>query len=151
MQKKLTPLQIATLEQARRELEKRFDGERRSLYNFIKTIWKLEYKRDLDENRHIQEICRKLEAVYRGEIKRLIINIPPRTLKTELASILFPAWCIGNKDDIKFMDISYSAGIAEESSSKCRKLYNSNTYSMIFPRKKEVSEDQDTKQYWTTK
>jgi hypothetical protein len=65
MQKQLTALQIATLEKARRELEQRFVGERNNLYTFMKTVWEKEYKKELDNNRHIEEICKKLEAVYR--------------------------------------------------------------------------------------
>lgn len=85
---------LALKEDAIRELERRFSTQRESLYEFIKTVWEKEYKKPLDENWHIKAICSKLEQVYRGEIKRLIINIPPRTLKTELVSICFPAWCM---------------------------------------------------------
>ncbi len=47
--------------------------------------------------------------VYRGEIKRLIINVPPRYSKTEIAVINFMAWCFGKNPDCEFIHISYSA------------------------------------------
>jgi hypothetical protein len=75
-------------------LEEKTENQRQSLYEFIKYFWKTEKKIDLDENWHIEAICKKLEEVYSGTCKRLIINIPPRSLKTETVSIAFPAWCL---------------------------------------------------------
>jgi hypothetical protein len=46
-------------------LEEKFSKERESLYEFLKTYWKLEKREELDENDHIREICFKLEQVYR--------------------------------------------------------------------------------------
>src|SRR5216110_2262681 len=47
-------------------------------------------------NWHIEVIAAKLGAVRAGRIRRLIINLPPRHLKSLLASIAFPAWCLGH-------------------------------------------------------
>ena len=47
-------------------------------------------------NWHIEVIAAKLAAVREGKIRRLIINLPPRHLKSLLASIAFPAWCLGH-------------------------------------------------------
>src|SRR5438105_5876184 len=47
-------------------------------------------------NWHIEIIAAKLAAVREGKIRRLIINLPPRHLKSLLASIAFPAWCLGH-------------------------------------------------------
>jgi hypothetical protein len=44
---------------------------------------------------HLEVIAAKLTAVREGKIRRLIINLPPRHLKSMLASIAFPAWCLG--------------------------------------------------------
>lgn len=104
------------LEKARRELERRYTKERESLYEFLKTYWKLEKKEELDENWHLQAICEKLEQVYKGEVKRLIINIPPRSLKTELVSKAFPVRCLGHNNGIKFMEIGYSSELAQKNS-----------------------------------
>ena len=47
-------------------------------------------------NWHLEVIAAKLMEVRRGTIKRLIINMPPRHLKSLMASIAFPAWCLGH-------------------------------------------------------
>jgi hypothetical protein len=89
MSKTKTPQKQETLvnkELVIREFEKRYEQERLSLLKFIKKYWELEKKEILDDNWHIDLICDKLEQVYRGKIKRLIINVPPRSLKTELVS-----------------------------------------------------------------
>lgn len=77
-----------------RKLEQLRAKERDSLYEFLKYYRKNEKKAELDDNWHIQLICEKLEKVYTGEIKRLIINIPPRSLKTETVSKAFPVWVL---------------------------------------------------------
>lgn len=81
-------------EKAKRLFEERYAKERESLKEFIKSYWELERKEKLVDNWHIDLICEKLEKVFKGEIKRLIINIPPRSLKTELVAKAFPIWCM---------------------------------------------------------
>ena len=46
----------------------------------------------------------------------MIINVPPRTLKTEIVSKAFPVWAMGNNPKLKFMEISYSAELAQKNS-----------------------------------
>lgn len=141
----------ALKELARRELVKRHEPQRKSLYEYLLYYREKEKKRKLDPNRHLELICRKLEDVFYGRIKRLMINVPPRSLKTEIVSITFPAWCLWHKNDMKFMDISYSSWLAEDNSSACRAMYNSATYKSVFPYASEVSDTQDTKKFWRTK
>lgn len=145
----ITP-ELAKKELAIRELEKRNKKYSESFYDFLIYYRLKEKKIHLDENRHIKEICDRLEDVFYGRIKRLIINIPPRSLKTEIVSIAFPAWCLWRKDSLKFMDISYASWVAYDNSSACRAMYKSDTYRSIFPRSSDIRDDQDTKQYWTT-
>lgn len=142
--------QKALKEKAMRELEKRYSNEQNSLHSLLKTYRKLEKKEELVDNRHIELICRKLEDVYSGKIKRLMINVPPRSLKTEIVSKIFPVWCLGKKNNIKFMAISYAAWLAEKNSWEARAIYQSSTYNRIFPRVSWVREDQNTKQHWET-
>jgi len=141
----------ARKELAIRTLEKRYEKQRNSLLEFMKFYREREKKRQLDINRHIEEICKKLEAVYMWDIKRLMINIPPRSLKTELISKAFPVWWMWNDPTVQFMWISYSHSLAESNSMWARDIYESETYKLVFPRKSIISEDQNTKKYWTTK
>lgn len=64
--------------------------------------------------RHLELLCRKLEAVERGEIKRLIITMPPRHGKSEVTSKHFPAWYLGKHPDHEVIITSYAAEIAED-------------------------------------
>ena len=146
----MTLKEQALKELATRRLEEIHAPQRDSLLEFLIFYWRNEKKQDLDMNRHMVEICKKLEDVYHGRCKRLMINIPPRSLKTEIVSIAFPARCLGNDNARKFMGISYSSGLAQDNSSACRAMYDSETYKSIFPRKTEIKDDQNTKQYWTT-
>ncbi len=70
--------------------------------------------------RHLDFLCRKLEAVERGEIKRLIVTMPPRHGKSEVISKSFPSWCIGKHPDWDIIISSYGASLAESHSEVCR-------------------------------
>ena len=137
----------ALIELSIRELEERHTLQRNSLYEFFKFSWKEEKGEDLDENRHIQQICWKLQAVFEGKIKRLIINIPPRSLKTEISKA-FAVWCLGKKENIKLMSISYSADLTQKTSWEARNIYVSKAFRLCFPRAVWLREDQNTKQHW---
>lgn len=140
--------QQAQQEIAKRMLEQMHKDKHDSLYEFIQYYRLTEKKEVLDKNRHLELICNKLEQVYERKIKRLMINMPPRSFKTELVSIAYPARCLGKTTKKKFMDISYASGLAEENSSKCRAMYQSNTYKAVFPRIPILKADKNTKQHW---
>lgn len=139
--------QQALKEKAIRILEERYQEERGSLFSYMRTMWEKEKKETLISNRHLIEMCEKLEAVYRWEIKRLIINIPPRSGKTETVGTAFTTWVLGKKPNHKFLNISYSAELAQKSSRCARNRYDSETYRRIFPRFSPIKKDQDTKKY----
>src|SRR5438132_1588911 len=63
-------------------------------------------------NWHIEVIAAKLAAVRAGKIRRLIINLPPRHLKSLLASIAFPAWCLGHDPSAQILCVSYAQELA---------------------------------------
>lgn len=83
---------------------------------------------------HLVQLARKLEAVERGEIRRLMIFMPPRHGKTELAGIRFPAWVLGHHPDDPIIFASYSASLAEAKSRECRNLVESRPYQAVFGR-----------------
>jgi hypothetical protein len=58
-------------------------------------------------NWHFRVIAAKLTAVYEGRIRRLIVNVPPRHLKSHLASAAFPAWCLGRRPSLQMLCVSY--------------------------------------------
>jgi len=59
-------------------------------------------------NWHLEVIAAKLMEVWQGKIRRLIINLPPRHLKSLLASIAYPAWCLGHDPSAQFLSVSYA-------------------------------------------
>jgi hypothetical protein len=63
---------------------------------------------------HHEIIAAKLEAVRNGDIRRLIINMPPRHLKSFFASVAFPAWCLGHKPRLQIVFASYAQDLADK-------------------------------------
>src|SRR5467141_556708 len=84
-------------------------------------------------NWHIEVIAAKLAAVRAGRIRRLIINLPPRHLKSLLASIAFPAWCLGHDPSAQILCVSYAQDLADKLARDCRSIMMSPWYRQIFP------------------
>jgi hypothetical protein len=82
---------------------------------------------------HIEIIAEKLMAVRRGEIRRLIVNLPPRHLKSLLASVAFPAWCLGREPSAQILCVSYAQDLADKLSRDCRAILASGWYRQLFP------------------
>ena len=74
-----------------------------------------------------------LEACWRGETKRLIINVPPRSLKSQAASVAFPAWLLGQKPGAQIICASYGQDLANKHAIDCRAVLSSGFYRSIFP------------------
>lgn len=91
------------------------------------------YGRPLDPNWHILAIAHALEKVRRGETRRLNIAIPPRSLKSFIASVCFPAWVLGHNPREKIVCVSYSQPLAEEFAFDTLKLMQSEWYRSVFP------------------
>lgn len=96
---------------------------------------------------HHKIICDALTRVFTGECKRLIINIPPRYSKTELAVVNFIAWALGQAPDAEFIHASYAAPLALNNSSAVRSILQHEAYRAIFPACELASE---AKAHWTT-
>src|SRR6202030_147288 len=84
-------------------------------------------------NWHLEVIAAKLTAVREGKIRRLIINLPPRHLKSLMASIAFPAWCLGHDPSAQFLSVSYAQDLADKLARDCRAIMMSPWYRQIFP------------------
>jgi len=88
---------------------------------------------DFLTNWHHRVIAAKLAAVYEGRIRRVIINVPPRHLKSHLASVTFPAWCLGHRPSLQFLCVSYAQDLADKLSRDCRRIVTSDWYQRLFP------------------
>jgi predicted phage terminase large subunit-like protein len=82
---------------------------------------------------HWRALGYRLEQVWRGEEKRLIINIPPRCGKSFLTSVAFPAWVLGCDPTKRLVVISYNAELAAKLSNDFRALVESPRYQRLFP------------------
>lgn len=119
------------------------------LYFFTRYMFKERRGYKWMQNWHHLEICEALMKVYRGEIKRLIINVPPRYSKTEIAVINFMAWCFGKKPDSEFIHISYSAMLAANNAFQVRTLVQEEAYKKVFPNF-SLRDDSKAKDFWRT-
>ena len=82
---------------------------------------------------HFEIIAAQLAAVLEGRTRRLINNQPPRHLKSHLASVAFPAWCLGRNPSAQILCVSYAQELADKLSRDCRRVVASDWYRQIFP------------------
>src|SRR5215208_5471754 len=76
-------------------------------------------------NWHLEAITYALTRVQTGEIKRLIINVPPRSLKSICASVAFPAFVLGQDPTRRVICVSYSEALTRKHANDCRALMRS--------------------------
>jgi len=122
---------------------------RGDLYFFSRWMFKQRKKYQWLRGRHHAIICEALMRVWRGECKRLIINVPPRYSKTELAVVNFIAWAFGHNPDCEFIHACYSGVLATNNSGQIRELVKSLDYREIFP-KVALRGDSTAKDHWKT-
>lgn len=102
-------------------------------------------------NWHIDLIASNLEACVRGEIRRLVITIPPRNLKSICASVAFPAWILGHDPRKKVIAVSYAQDLALKHAQDFRAIVDSEIYRQIFPGTRPSSYRNTQSEYITTR
>lgn len=95
---------------------------------FVRKVWPT-----FIGGRHHEKMAAAFERVASGEVKRLIINMPPRHTKSEFASYLLPAWFLGKFPAKKVIQTSHTAELAVGFGRKVRNLVDSEVYKSIFP------------------
>src|SRR5690606_6142 len=103
----------------------------RSLSYFIKKAWHiLEPEQEYKHGWHIDAICQHLGAITAGDITRLLINIPPGTMKSLITGVFWPAWEWGpkGKPSLRVLGASHSQGYAMRDAVKMRRLIESPWY-----------------------
>lgn len=101
-------------------------------------------------NWHIDAIAAHLQACAQGDITRLIINLPPRMLKSTTVSVAWPAWLLGQDARARLMVASYAQSLATKHSTDCRVVLQSPWYRRAFPHTL-LSDDQNEKDKFVTK
>jgi predicted phage terminase large subunit-like protein len=115
---------------------------------FERVFFKHRERQKFIVNRHHRLIADTLQKVVDGEIKRLIINIPPGYTKTEMVVISFIAWCLTKYPDSKFIHSSYSDDLAVTNSATIRGIIKSNKFQSLWPM--TLRDDTASKKRWFT-
>jgi hypothetical protein len=98
----------------------------RSLARFVDEAWHaVEPAATYIHSWHVDATCEHLEAVTNGQIRNLIINMPPRHMKSLLASVFWPCWDWTLHPERRWIFASYAQSLATRDSLKCRRLINS--------------------------
>jgi len=113
---------------------------------FVRYLYKENHNRKFTINQHHIEIAKKLRDVFNGKTTRLIINIPPRYGKTELAVKMFIAWTMAKNPQSKFIHLSYSNELALDNSSATKEYIESDAYQKFW--KNELKPDSKSKSKW---
>lgn len=124
----------------------------RYLKKFVFMTWSLvEPTRPLKWNWHLDELCKLLEAAYRGEehAQRIIINVPPGTMKSYLVSVFFPAWVWAHDSSKRFLCASYGQHLSLRDNMRVRNIVTSAWFTRHFDL--ELKDDQNAKGLFETK
>ena len=125
-----TPEEVAEIDKLVDELSNRKDNEK--AYNDLIAFCK-RMQPDYKVGRHHRRLADMLMAIERGEKDRICVNIPPRHGKSQLVSIMFPAWFLGRNPNKKVMMVSHTTDLAVDFGRKVRNLINTDEYRSIFP------------------
>lgn len=115
---------------------------------FVRYFFKKRFGHKFVLNSHHYKIAEALNRVVQGETKRLLINIPPRYSKTELAVVCFIAWCIAKWPRSKFIHLSYSDDLALDNSSQIKELIESDEFQELW--QVSLKDDSQSKKKWYT-
>jgi predicted phage terminase large subunit-like protein len=116
---------------------------RESFLFFVKQMWPV-----FISGKHHQIMADAFERVANGELKRLIINMPPRHTKSEFASYLLPAWFLGKFPEKKIIQTAHTAELAVGFGRKVRNLVSSEDYKKVFGT--QLSSDSKAAGRWNT-
>ena len=111
--------------------------------SFVKHVWP-----EFVEGSHHKIIAEKFNKIANGEIKRLIINMPPRHTKSEFSSFLLPAWMIGRKPKLKIIQSTHTTELAVRFGRKAKTLMDSPEYKQVFDTR--LREDSQAAGKWET-
>ena len=115
----------------------------RSLANFVREAWPVVDPSDYIHGWHIDAIAEHLEAVSRGEIKRLYIAVPPGTMKSLLTSVFWPCWEWTWKPSTRVLATSHTERLTLRDNSKSRRIIQSEWYQSLWPT--NIKADQNAK------
>ena len=131
---------LAKLKLRQREKESLVKGD---FLEFVKHMWP-----EFVEGYHHKIIAEKFNKIATGEIKRLIVNMPPRHTKSEFASNYLPAWMIGKNPKLKIIQTTHTAELAVRFGRKAKNVIDSPEYQEVFQTR--LQEDSKAAGRWET-
>ena len=124
---------------------------RLDLMTFIeRSFYELNPQATFARSPHIEVLATKLSASRRGQLRRLIVCLPPRMLKSIAVSVAFPAWLLGHDPTKQIICASYGQDLADKHARDCRTLMMSDFYRALFPRTRLSPEKQSVNDFLTT-
>jgi predicted phage terminase large subunit-like protein len=133
------------LDKIKREKERRAASA--SLYEFVKQSWHVvEPGVPFIPSWHIEEICEHLEAITAGQLRKLLVNIPPRHSKSTIVSVMWPMWEWLSEPSHKYLCASYSGNLSIRDNLKARRLIQSPWYQERWGHLIKLAGDQNAKQ-----
>lgn len=134
---------VLSLEDADRVLAERH------LHEFIQQAWPIILPgKTFVDGWHIQAICEHMEAVAAGQIQNLVLNVPPRHMKSLIVSVFFPAWVWTTRPHIQFLTASYAADLAVRDAVRSRRVINSSWYQGLWGSRFRLTGDQNAKSFY---
>ena len=112
----------------RDELAKKQEASQEDFLTFVKSVWP-----DFIQGKHHKIYAEKLNRIANGELKRLIVNMPPRHTKSEFASHLFPAFFMGRHPKAKLIQTTHTGELAIRFGRKAKNMIESSEYEKVFP------------------
>ena len=123
---------------------------RRDLFSFIRGTFPIVAPgASFTPNWHLEAIAYALTQVLEGKTRRLIITVPPRSLKSISASVAFPAFILGHDPKRRIICVSYSESLARKHANDTRAVMRSGLYSRLFPASR-ISSAKDTELEFAT-
>jgi predicted phage terminase large subunit-like protein len=124
--------------------EKRIQNKAKNDFlSFVKCVWP-----QFIEGAHHRHIAKKFNKMAKGEITRLIVNMPPRHTKSEFASYLLPSWMVGRNPQLKIIQVTHTGELAIRFGRKAKHLLDSEDYHKIFDTR--LQEDSKAAGRWET-
>lgn len=120
------------------------------LAEFQRQAWSLVESKPFVNNWHIDCICEHLQALATGEIKKLLINIPPGTSKSLNTCVFFPAWAWATDPQLRFLFASYDGELSTRDSVRCRTIIESSWYRRRWGHIVKLKKDENQKTRYFT-
>jgi predicted phage terminase large subunit-like protein len=124
---------------------------RRDLMSFTeRSFYELNPQTNFVNSPHIELLVSKLESCRQRKIRRLIVNLPPRSLKSHAASVVFPAWLLGHDPSMQIICASYGQELADKHARDCRTLMATAFHRRLFRNTHLSLEKQSVNEFMTT-